>query len=64
MTRQVLAAGRSRPATPGPHDLNAAVADMEPILRRVAGPNVEVAVAWRRACPPCSRAAASSSGCC
>ena len=44
MTRQVLSASRSKPGTPGPHDLNAAVSDMEPILRRVAGKNVEVAV--------------------
>jgi signal transduction histidine kinase len=44
MTRQVLSASRSKPGTPGPHDLNAAVRDMEPILRRVAGSNVEVAV--------------------
>jgi signal transduction histidine kinase len=44
MTRQVLSASRSKAGPPGPHDLNAAVREMEPILRRVAGHNVEVAV--------------------
>ncbi len=45
LTRRVLAVSRARPEAPGPRDLNAAVADMDPILRRVAGPNVEVEVA-------------------
>ena len=43
--------GPAAPEAPGPRDLNAAVADMEPILHRVAGCNVEVAVSLAAGLP-------------
>jgi two-component system cell cycle sensor histidine kinase/response regulator CckA len=44
LMRQVLAVSRARPDAGAPGDLNAVVSDLEPILRRVAGRGVEVAL--------------------
>jgi PAS domain S-box-containing protein len=45
LTQQLLSVSRPRPPDPQPLDLNAVVADMEKMLRRVIGEDVELATA-------------------
>ena len=52
LTRQVLDVGRSRAEAPAALSLNAAIRAMEPILRRVAGADVEVRLLLDEGLPP------------
>ncbi len=45
LTRQLLAFGRRAPLQPQPTDLNALVADLEPLLHRTLGTDIEVKTA-------------------
>jgi PAS domain S-box-containing protein len=51
LTRQLLAFSRRRPVEPTIVDLNAAIADMERMLRRIVGEDVEVVTRLGAVCP-------------
>lgn len=52
LTSRLLAFGRKQPASPRPLDLNARVRDMEPMLRRLLGDDIQVATELAPALAP------------